>query len=138
MLKNSLSSRFSYFAFQGDLAKKEIYPTLWLLYRDNLLPNGTVFYGYARSKLTVPKLRAKVEQYMKVKPGEETKYEEFWQLNHYVAGGYDSEHDLAALNQEISKFETEPHANRIFYLALPPSVFESITENIKATCWGNK
>lgn len=111
---------------------------MWLLYRDDLLPNGTIFYGYARSRLTVPQLRAKVEPFMKVKPEEKAKYEAFWRLNYYVAGSYDSKHDLGVLNQEISKFETGPHANRIFYLALPPSVFETITEVIKETCWSKK
>lgn len=52
---------------QGDLAKKKIYPTLWWLYRDNLLPTNTVFYGYARSKNTIEDIRSKCHQYMKVK-----------------------------------------------------------------------
>lgn len=51
---------------QGDLAKKKIYPTLWWLFRDNLLPAETIFYGYARSKLTIAQLRQQCEQYMKV------------------------------------------------------------------------
>lgn len=126
------------FRFQGDLAKKKIYPTLWWLFRDNLLPTGTIFYGYARSKLTVEELRAKCDPYMHVNAGEERKYEEFWQSNHYVAGGYDSRRDFELLNQEISEFENVPHANRLFYLALPPSVFESVTQLIKETCMGQK
>lgn len=57
---------FSPVAFQGDLAKKKIYPTLWWLYRDNLLPSDTKFIGYARSKLSVAELKEKCRQYMKV------------------------------------------------------------------------
>lgn len=51
---------------QGDLAKKKIYPTLWWLFRDSLLPANTIFYGYARSKLTIEEVREKCHQYMKV------------------------------------------------------------------------
>jgi glucose-6-phosphate 1-dehydrogenase len=51
---------------KGDLATKKIYPTLWWLYRDRLLPSNTAFYGYARSKLTIEELRKKCHQYMKV------------------------------------------------------------------------
>ena len=108
------------------------------MFRDNLLPTGTIFYGYARTKLTVPELRAKCDQYMHVKPDEQAKYEEFWRLNYYVAGGYDSRRDFELLNQEIMKFENVPHASRLFYLALPPSVFDTVTELIKATCMGQK
>jgi hypothetical protein len=41
----------------GDLAKKKIYPVLWALFRDNLLPENTKFVGYARSKITVQAIR---------------------------------------------------------------------------------
>lgn len=120
------------------MAKKKIYPTLWWLFRDNLLPNGTVFIGYARSKMAVSELRAKCDQYMQVQPDERAKYEEFWRSNHYLAGSYDSRRDFELLNQEIARFENEPNANRLFYLALPPTVFESVTTLIKATCMGEK
>jgi len=53
--------------FQGDLATKKIYPTLWWLYRDLLLPKKTYVIGYARSKLTISDIRAKTEKYMKVR-----------------------------------------------------------------------
>lgn len=75
---------------------------------------------------------------MKVRADEQAKYEEFWRVNYYVAGGYDSRRDFEMLNQEILKFENVPHANRLFYLALPPSVFESVTQLIKQTCMGEK
>jgi len=52
--------------FQGDLATKKIYPTLWWLFRDQLLPKKTFVMGYARSKLTVSDIRAKTEKHMKV------------------------------------------------------------------------
>lgn len=115
------------------MAKKKIYPTLWSLFRDNLLPNKTIFYGYARSNLTVAQLRAKCDQYIQVAPGDKAKYEQFWQLNYFVAGAYDSSRDFKLLDQEISQF-----ANRIFYLALPSVVFETVTKMIKDTCMSKK
>lgn len=111
---------------------------MWWLFRDNLLPNGTIFYGYARTKLTVIELREKCDRYMQVKPEEQSKYEEFWRLNHYFAGSYNTRRDFELLNQEIVEYEHVPNANRLFYLALPPSVFESVTKLIKETCMGEK
>lgn len=50
----------------GDLARKKIYPTLWWLYRDRLLPKKTFFIGYARSDITIDTIREKSTPYMKV------------------------------------------------------------------------
>ncbi|XP_076261805.1 glucose-6-phosphate 1-dehydrogenase Zw isoform X3 [Rhynchophorus ferrugineus] len=122
----------------GDLARKKIYPTLWWLHRDNLLPSNTHFFGYARSKTSVEQIKSKCEEYMKVKPSEQQKYEEFWKLNHYISGSYNVRTDFEKLNQEISQFEKGPVANRLFYLALPPSVFEDVTVLIKNACMGEK
>lgn len=118
------------------MAKKKIYPTLWWLYRDSLLPPATNFFGYARSKLTIEELRKSCEEYMKVKPDEQEKYENFWKINHYVAGSYNERRDFEMLNQELSKFDSQSNANRLFYLALPPSVFETVTVHVRNTCMG--
>lgn len=123
----------------GDLAKKKIYPTLWWLFRDRLLPSNTIFYGYARSKLTIEEVCEKCNQYMKVKPEEEARYAEFWAANRYFAGSYDKRQDFEMLNQEITKVEgSAKTANRLFYLALPPTVFQSVTVHIRNTCMGER
>ncbi|KAK0168421.1 hypothetical protein PV327_002224 [Microctonus hyperodae] len=122
----------------GDLAKKKIYPTLWWLFRDNLLPKTTTFFGYARTKLTLEELRDRCHQYMKVKPGEEKKYEDFWKLNHYFSGSYDLDESFINFNNKIESIENGNKANRLFYLALPPSVFEPVTVHIKKFCMGKR
>lgn len=60
---------FVIFGASGDLAKKKIYPTLWWLYRDDLLPKPTKFCGYARSMLTVDSIKEQCLPYMKVRSG---------------------------------------------------------------------
>lgn len=74
-----------------------------------------------------------------MKPEERQRYEDFWSLNEYVAGQYDSRRDFEILSQEMSKHEsTVPQANRLFYLALPPSVFEACTIHIRNACLAPK
>lgn len=75
---------------------------------------------------------------MNVKPDEMEKYEKFWKLNHYIAGSYDQKKDFELLNRELQMFEQGSTAHRLFYLALPPSVFESVTTHIRLTCMGKK
>jgi glucose-6-phosphate 1-dehydrogenase len=103
-----------------------------------LLPPGTNFFGYARTKLTMQELRERCDQYMKVKDDERERYEQFWKINNYVAGSYTERRDFEILNQELSKFDNLSTANRLFYLALPPSVFETVTVHIRNTCMALK
>uniref|UniRef100_A0A8C3JST9 glucose-6-phosphate dehydrogenase (NADP(+)) n=1 Tax=Calidris pygmaea TaxID=425635 RepID=A0A8C3JST9_9CHAR len=53
---------------QGDLAKKKIYPTIWWLFRDGLLPDDTQVVGFARSPLTLEQLRQRLLPHLKVGP----------------------------------------------------------------------
>lgn len=118
----------------GDLAKKKTYPALWWLFRDGLLPENTKIFGYARSKLTVDELEKRCHQYMNVKSNETEQYRSFWDQNIYIHGSYDRSEDFERLNAELCKYEPAEGANRIFYLALPPSVFEPVTSNLRKNC----
>lgn len=126
--------------FQGDLAKKEIYSTLYSLFRDKLLPEKTIFIGFARSKLDIKEyLKVKIVDKIKIKPGEEKIYDEFVSRNHYLSGQYDSKESFIQLNSTILDLtkdlnQNEVDCNRIFYLALPPTVYKVTTENISKYC----
>ncbi|EDV25860.1 uncharacterized protein TRIADDRAFT_24087, partial [Trichoplax adhaerens] len=119
---------------KGDLAKKKIYPTLWLLYRDALVPENTWFVGYARSHLSMTELRSRIQPFLKVRKGEEERVEKFFERCSYVAGSYTDRSYFSNLNDHVKKIETNKKGNRIFYLALPPSVFQDVTSNVRHTC----
>ena len=54
------------FGASGDLAKKKIYPALWSLFKEKLMPNDTQIVGYARSKISVDEIRQKCQPFLKV------------------------------------------------------------------------
>ena len=58
---------FVVFGASGDLAEKRIYPTLWMLYKQKLLPDNITIVGYARSELTVDAIREKCKNWFKVR-----------------------------------------------------------------------
>ena len=131
----------------GDLAKKKIYPTLWWLYRSSLLPDKTYFLGFARTKLDISEFLTKnCLPYMKVKEAERVKFEEFVARNYYLSGTYDKPESFAELSNkvlEVSKLNSAgassssssmDDCNRIFYLALPPSVYTSVTRLLSQNC----
>ncbi|VUZ42739.1 unnamed protein product [Hymenolepis diminuta] len=120
----------------GDLARKKIYPTLWWLYRDGLLPEKTFFIGYARSDITIDDIRKKSITFMKVNQdqSEEMKrFEHFWQKNTYVKGSYTETRDFVALDKTIVD-NCGQLVNRIFYLALPPSTYMSVSSHLAKSC----
>ncbi|XP_066284918.1 glucose-6-phosphate 1-dehydrogenase-like isoform X3 [Branchiostoma lanceolatum] len=143
ILKETLDSQddvphvFVVFGASGDLAKKKIYPTLWWLFKDGLLPRQTYFVGYARSDLTVQAVRDKSTQYMKLQDDEKDKFEEFWKMNSYVKGSYTERTDFEHLNQEINTLPKGDLAHRLFYLALPPTVFKDVSSNVRLCCMGH-
>ncbi|XP_006625332.2 glucose-6-phosphate 1-dehydrogenase isoform X1 [Lepisosteus oculatus] len=122
----------------GDLAKKKIYPTLWWLFRDSLLPEDTRFVGFARSNLTVDDILKNSGPYLKAVESEQEKLTQFFQRNSYLSGRYGEEASFRSLDAHISSLPNGTCANRLFYLALPPSVYQDVTRNIRRACMSTK
>ncbi|XP_012773224.3 glucose-6-phosphate 1-dehydrogenase isoform X1 [Maylandia zebra] len=122
----------------GDLAKKKIYPTLWWLFRDGLLPEQTYFVGFARSALTVDAIRTACMPYLKVADTEVDRLSAFFSRNTYVSGKYVDGDSFSKLDTHIESLPGGPGANRLFYLALPPTVYHDVTKNIKHHCMSTK
>lgn len=128
----------------GDLAKKKTYPALFNLFRQGFLPRDVKIVGYARTKMDEAEYHKRTTAYIK-NPDEDadvaSKIEEFKKLTTYVAGDYE---DGAAFNkltehmEEIESHYQHKECNRLFYLALPPSVFTTVCKNLKEHCYSSK
>uniref|UniRef100_A0AAX7UVW7 Glucose-6-phosphate 1-dehydrogenase n=1 Tax=Astatotilapia calliptera TaxID=8154 RepID=A0AAX7UVW7_ASTCA len=122
----------------GDLAKKKIYPTLWWLFRDGLLPDNTFFVGFARSSLTVEDIKAACLPHMKVSDEESDYLSAFFSKNSYLSGRYDDGSSFDQLSKHLSSLPGGANANRLFYLALPPTVYHHVSKNIRTHCMSLK
>lgn len=142
---------FVVFGASGDLAKKKVYPTLWTLYINKLIPKDTFIVGYARSDKTIEQLMNDTIKYVKLKEDQQQSWQEFWLKNTYVKGSYKDDADFERLNKHLDHIETNgrlttacslanhhdsgpPKCNRLFYLALPPVVYSSVSELIQKYC----
>ncbi|CAA0823463.1 Glucose-6-phosphate 1-dehydrogenase- cytoplasmic isoform 2 [Striga hermonthica] len=121
----------------GDLAKKKTFPALFNLYRQGFLQSNEVhIFGYARTKISDDELRERIRGYLPHgKEGMED-VSNFLQLIKYVSGAYDAPEGFQALDKAISQHEvsrntTEGTSRRLFYLALPPSVYPQVCKMIK-------
>lgn len=128
----------------GDLAKKKTFPALFHLFQQGFLNTKEVhIFGYARTKITDDDLRDRIRGYLSPRSGESAEQAEtlsnFLQLIKYVSGSYDREDGFLLLNDEISKHEYSKNSQvgtsrRLFYLALPPSVYPSVCKMIRKYC----
>lgn len=131
----------------GDLAKKKTFPALFNLYRQGFLqPSEVHIFGYARTKISDDELRNRIRGYLIHGKGDSPEHPEavskFLQLIKYISGSYDTEEGFRLLDKEIyahevSRNSLEGTSRRLFYLALPPSVYPSVCKMI-GTCCMNK
>ncbi|CAJ1922407.1 unnamed protein product [Cylindrotheca closterium] len=119
----------------GDLAKKKTYPSLLNLFEDNLLPEYTVIWGYARSVKTHQQLRDHLFPHLIQTGASEIVVKDFLAKCFYHSGkSYGDEAAYAEMIASIQQFESQspsPTCNRLFYLAIPPNVFGDSAVAIK-------
>ncbi|KAL6766229.1 GLD1 [Auxenochlorella protothecoides x Auxenochlorella symbiontica] len=119
----------------GDLAKKKTYPALCFLYQHGFLCSNVRIVGYARTDLSDQALRDKLRPFLKNTP--EDKREAFLATCSYVSGPYDTPHGWQRLAAVLDKRESATPKNpagRLFYLALPPSVYPQVCRGLKEHC----
>jgi len=66
----------------------------------------------------------------------EEQLENFSGLCSYISGQYDKDESFKELEKHLSELEKgQNKTNRIFYMALPPSVFMTVSEHLKKCCY---
>ncbi|CAG9463807.1 unnamed protein product [Pedinophyceae sp. YPF-701] len=113
----------------GDLAKKKIFPALFALYVEGVLPKHFDIVGYARSDLSREAFIERISGRLPCRGDEKglkcrDRIAEFLDHVTYVPGNYDSIEDFQNLDASLQELEKgHTRANRLFYFSLPPSVF---------------
>ena len=69
---------------------------------------------------------------------EAEKLKEFFSRNTYISGRYAEEDSFAKLHTHIQTLPGGVDANRLFYMALPPTVYHDVSKNIKHHCMSTK
>ena len=122
---------FVLFGATGDLAHRKVVPALYQLWRTNLLPPEFVLVGAGRRPLEDAAFRAAMRRSVadhSRTPLTEAAWSSFEQRIHYQRtdladpAGYEA---LAGALDELDRTQGTA-ANRLFYLATPPSAFAAI------------
>jgi glucose-6-phosphate 1-dehydrogenase len=79
----------------------------------------------------------RVKSYIKTPTKDmEQQLQDFTDVCTYVSGQYDKDESFQELEKHLAGIEQgRKEANRIFYMALPPSVFTTVSQHIKKNCY---
>jgi glucose-6-phosphate 1-dehydrogenase len=121
----------------GDLARKKIFPALFALFCQDLLPSQFRVFGFARSHMDDAAFRQLVARHLTCRYTPEAgvcteRMRVFLERCFYVTGQYDSPDaflDLYARSRDVMPGNT---INRLFYMATPPSVFLDVASALGA------
>lgn len=126
------------FGATGALSRKKLMPALFRLFKNNLLSDNFYVLGAGRTRLGTGDFRNEMMTSVRDAAPDDFNgetWEAFSQRLNYIAIDYLNDRDYRsvdkALNELDSYYSTQGRA--IFYLAVPPSAFEPIIENIGAS-----
>jgi glucose-6-phosphate 1-dehydrogenase len=118
----------------GDLARRKIYPALFSLYCQGLLPERFSVYGLARSAMNNDQFRERISSALTCRyvPGHSCGdyIRKFLDRCHYLSGAYDSADSFLSLFQLMREEGGPELPNMVFYLAIPPAIFVDVARSI--------
>lgn len=106
-------------------------------YRNQFLPKDIRIVGYARTKMDHEEFLRRVKSYIKTPTKDiEQQLDEFCSICSYLSGQYDRDESFLQLNKHLEELEKgRKEAHRLFYMALPPSVFTIVSQHLKKCCY---
>jgi glucose-6-phosphate 1-dehydrogenase len=123
------------FGGAGDLAHRKLLPALYNLSIDGLLPARFAAIGVGRKDMSDESYRAfakdGVTRYSR-RPPDETRWQTFAECLFFVNASLDDPGGFASLGSRLDTLEHERGlpGNRIYYLAIPPSLFVTTVQNL--------
>ena len=126
-MNSSRSDALVLFGVTGDLAHKMIFPALYAMVKSNVLKVPVI--GVAFPKWSLDRLHRRVTDSIKRAGGLDDKraLQRLLALFRYVSGDYKDPSTFSAIKKELGKAQRPAH-----YLAIPPSLFETVIKGLGA------
>ena len=132
---NGLLTTIVIFGASGDLTQRKLIPSLFNLFRKRRTPKNFQIVGFGGTQFSDEQFRGHLQNGVKEFAGytfTEDEWNVFAPNLHYIAGKYTEPGDFIKLGEHLTALENG-EANRMFYMALPPSLFPSIIANLDAS-----
>lgn len=122
------------FGGSGDLTRRKLIPALYSLYRQNRLPEPFVIVGCSRTTMTDDQYRDKLKTGYENSGVDLSDWDAFASLLNYYPLTYDLE-SFSGLREYLVHLDQVNHCqgNRIFDLAVPPSLYPIIADLLGRT-----
>ena len=126
------SDALVFFGATGDLAYKQIFPSLQGLIRDEGL--SVPIIGVAKSGWSIDQLRARAKDSLEHHGGvDQNAFKKLTELLRYVDGDYADAATFTTVRKELGSAKQPTH-----YLAIPPSLFGTVAQGLaKSGCGDN-
>ena len=126
------------FGASGDLTARKLIPALYHLFLDQQMPASFRVVGFARREKTNAswrqELRTALDQFSRTKPVDEKIWASFAENIFYCQGDLAADAAYAKLEAQLTDFGSGPlRENLLFYLAISPSQFGTVVEQIHRT-----
>jgi glucose-6-phosphate 1-dehydrogenase len=124
------------FGASGDLTKRKLIPSLYHLYRDDIIQKNFFILGVSRTEMSTDRFRDLMYRAVKEafpKEVSRSSWEEFASKLYYAPLDYPvSESERSPLEESLLPLEKKHRTgeNRIFYLALPPTGYERVIHHL--------
>ena len=132
---NGLLTTIVIFGASGDLTHRKLIPSLFNLFRKRRTPKELRIVGFGGTAFTDEQFREHLHTGLIDHAGYSFTEEE-WNIFStslsYISGKYTEESDFKKLDAYLTQQENGD-ANRLFYMALPPTLFPAIIANLDAT-----
>ncbi|WP_334076166.1 MULTISPECIES: glucose-6-phosphate dehydrogenase [Paenibacillus] len=128
---------FFIFGATGDLARRKLFPAIYSLYREGKLAEDFAVIGVARRPRTQEEFRddvhRSIQEFCRYKVKDEADWTQFAEHFSYKSldiNNIDGYHELRELTETVESRFGIP-GNRLFYLALAPELFGSVSFNLQ-------
>ncbi len=123
------------FGASGDLTKRKLIPSLFKLFKNGLLPGEFFVVGAGRKDMGDDSFRETIGRALEIAEADAAAKdykEEFLKNMYYQQLDYTGLDSYNRLSARLDKLEEVgiPGGNRIYYLATPPEVYTSISDNL--------
>mmetsp|Transcript_77883 Transcript_77883/g.167052 ORF Transcript_77883/g.167052 Transcript_77883/m.167052 type:complete len:873 (+) Transcript_77883:106-2724(+) len=124
----------------GDLARKKTFPAIFQLHLARVLPTNISIIAcddpsYHKDLTSTENLwQKRLVKHLEAE-GRSSDLDDFKEKLEFVPTVWSDEAMLRSLDERIRELAKGMRDNRVFYLALPPFLFESAVRHIRQDCW---
>lgn len=124
------------FGASGDLTNRKLIPSIYDLFKQDLLPDCFAVLGVSRTKFTDEAFREKVKagiiEFAKKDADDKEALDAFLNMLYYQPIDTKAVEDYGVLKERLDKINDScnTEGNYIFYMSTPPSLYEVIANNL--------